>query len=137
MDDALRPLEPPAEALDLTALGVGVDIVEIERVAAVVARWGRRFLERVYTAAELAYCRDRTPELAARFAGKEAISKALGTGIRGLAWRDLEILADPLGKPIVRLHGRAGKRALAIGLSQFAISLSHSRDFAVAMVVAK
>jgi holo-[acyl-carrier protein] synthase len=114
-----------------------VDIVEIERVAAVIARWGERFLQRVYTETELAYCRGRAPELAARFAGKEAVTKALGTGIRGLAWREMEILADPLGKPLVRLHGRAKARAAAIGLSHFAVSLSHSRDFAVAMVVAE
>jgi holo-[acyl-carrier protein] synthase len=115
---------------------VGVDIIEIERVAAVISRWGERFLRRVYTPAELAYCGGRLPELAARFAGKEAITKALGTGIRGLAWRELEILADPLGKPLVRLHGGARRRAEAIGLAAFAISLSHSRDFAVAVVVA-
>jgi holo-[acyl-carrier protein] synthase len=118
-------------------VSVGVDIVEIERVAAVIARWGERFLQRVYTETELAYCRGRVPELAARFAGKEAVTKALGTGIRGLAWREMEILADPLGKPLVRLHGRAKARAAAIGLSHFAVSLSHSRDFAVAMVVAE
>jgi holo-[acyl-carrier protein] synthase len=118
-------------------VSVGVDIVEIERVAGVIARWGERFLQRVYTETELAYCRGRIPELAARFAGKEAVTKALGTGIRGLAWREIEILADPLGKPLVRLHGRARARAAAIGLSHFAVSLSHSRDFAVAMVVAE
>jgi holo-[acyl-carrier protein] synthase len=118
-------------------VSVGVDIVEIERVAGVIARWGERFLQRVYTETELAYCRGRVPELAARFAGKEAVTKALGTGIRGLAWREMEILADPLGKPLVRLHGRAQARAVAIGLSHFAVSLSHSRDFAVAMVVAE
>jgi holo-[acyl-carrier protein] synthase len=114
-----------------------VDIIEIERVAGVIARWGERFLQRVYTETELAYCRGRIPELAARFAGKEAVTKALGTGIRGLAWREMEILADPLGKPLVRLHGRARARATAIGLSLFAVSLSHSRDYAVAMVVAE
>ena len=118
-------------------VSVGVDIVEIERVAGVIARWGERFLQRVYTQTELAYCRGRVPELAARFAGKEAVTKALGTGIRGLAWREMEILADPLGKPLVRLHGRARARATAIGLSHFAVSLSHSRDYAVAMVVAE
>jgi holo-[acyl-carrier protein] synthase len=115
---------------------VGVDIIEIERVAAVIARWREKFLARVYTEAELRYCRGRVSELAARFAGKEAITKALGTGIRGLAWREMEILPDPLGKPLVTLHGRAHARAEAIGLSHFAISLSHSRDYAVAMVVA-
>ena len=115
---------------------VGVDIIEIERVAAIVARWQDKFLERVYTEAERRYCRGRIAELAARFAGKEAITKALGTGIVGLAWREMEILPDPRGKPLVTLHGRAAKRAADIGLTQFAISLSHSRDFAVAMVVA-
>jgi holo-[acyl-carrier protein] synthase len=118
-------------------VSVGVDIVEIERVAGVIARWGERFLQRVYTETELSYCRGRIPELAARFAGKEAVTKALGTGIRGLAWREMEILADPLGKPLVRLHGRAKARAAAIGLSHFAVSLSHSRDYAVAVVVAE
>ncbi|HEX2036546.1 MAG TPA: holo-ACP synthase [Chloroflexota bacterium] len=118
------------------ATSVGVDIIEIERVAAVIARWQEKFLRRVYTEAELAWCRGRIPELAARFAGKEAITKALGTGIRGLAWREMEILPDTLGKPVVRLYGRAHQRAAAIGLAEFAISLSHSRQYAVAMVVA-
>ena len=115
---------------------VGVDIVEIERVAAVIARWQERFLARVYTEAEQRYCRGRIAELAARFAGKEAITKALGTGIVGLAWREMEILPDPRGKPLVTLHGRASRRAAEIGLTHFAISLSHSREYAVAMVVA-
>ena len=115
---------------------IGVDIIEIQRIAAAVERWQHKFLDRIFTQAELRYCRGRIPELAARFAGKEAISKALGTGIRGLAWRDMEILPDPLGKPLVTLHGRARARAVAIGLEQFAVSLSHSRDYAVAMVVA-
>ena len=120
----------------MAAISVGVDVIEIERVAAVVERWGERFLRRVYTQLELTYCRGRIPELAARFAAKEAVTKALGTGIRGLAWREMEILADPLGKPLVRLHGRALARAARIGLREFAVSLSHSRDHAVAMVVA-
>lgn len=118
-------------------LSVGVDIVEIGRVGAVVERWNEKFLSRVYTASELRYCRGRIPELAVRFAGKEAISKALGTGIRGLSWKDMEIVPDPFGKPLVRLHGRAQARADALGLREFAISLSHSRDYAVAMVVAQ
>lgn len=118
-------------------LSVGVDIVEIDRVGAVVDRWKEKFLSRVYTETELRYCRGRLPELAARFAGKEAISKALGTGIRGLSWKEMEIIPDPLGKPLVRLHGRAQSRADALGLREFAISLSHSRDYAVAMVVAQ
>ena len=116
-------------------LSVGVDIIEIERVGQVVSRWGDRFLNRVYTEAELAYCKGRLPELAVRFAGKEAISKALGTGLNGVSWREMEVLADRRGKPLVTLHGRAAARASELGLTEFAISLSHSQDYAVAMVV--
>jgi len=90
---------------------VGVDIIEIERIEAVLRRHGERFLQRVYTPAERAYCRGRVPELAARFAAKEAVSKALGTGLRGIAWQEMEILGDERGKPLVNLHGRAKARA--------------------------
>jgi len=119
-----------------SGLSVGVDIIEIERIEGVLRRHGQRFLQRVYTPAEQAYCRGRVPELAARFAAKEAVSKALGTGLRGIAWREMEILGDERGKPLVRLHGRAKARAEELGLSAFALSLSHSRDYAVALVVA-
>jgi len=115
---------------------VGVDIIEIERIEAVLRRYGERFLQRVYTRKERAYCRERVPELAARFAAKEAVSKALGTGMRGIAWREMEILGDRRGKPLVYLHGRARARAEELGLSEFAVSLSHSRDYAVAFVMA-
>ena len=115
---------------------VGVDIIEIERIEAVLRRHGQRFLQRVYTPAEQVYCRGRVPELAVRFAAKEAISKALGTGMRGIAWREMEILGDERGKPVVHLHGRARARAEELGLSEFAVSLSHSRDYAVAFVMA-
>lgn len=115
---------------------VGVDIIEIERIEAILQRHGERFLKRVYTPAERAYCRERVPELAVRFAAKEAVSKALGTGLRGIAWREMEILGDERGKPLVRLHGRAQARAEELGLSEFAVSLSHSRDYAVAFVLA-
>jgi holo-[acyl-carrier protein] synthase len=117
-------------------LSVGVDIIEIARIQRAVNRWGGRFLERVYTPAEVAYCRGRVSELAARFAAKEAISKALGTGLRGIDWREMEILPDERGKPLVTLHGRARRRAESLGLSYFAVSLSHSREYAVASVVA-
>jgi holo-[acyl-carrier protein] synthase len=115
---------------------VGVDIIEIERIEAALRRHGERFLQRVYTSAEQAYCRGRVPELAARFAAKEAISKALGTGMRGIAWQEMEVLCDKRGKPLVQLHGRARARAEELGLSEFDISLSHSRDYAVAVVMA-
>ncbi len=114
---------------------VGVDIVEIERVGRLLRQHGERFLARVYTEAEVRHCRGRVSELAARFAGKEAVLKALGTGLRGIGWQEVEILPDPRGKPLVFLHGRARERATRLGLTHFAISLSHSRDFAVAFVV--
>ena len=121
------------------SLSVGVDIIEIKRIRQVFQRHGERFLRRVYTEAEIAYCRGRVPELAARFAAKEAVSKALGTGIvgrGGIFWREVEVLPDARGKPLVHLHGRAQDRAEALGLKEFAISLSHSREYALAFVVA-
>jgi len=117
-------------------VSVGVDIIEIERVGRAIERWGERFLGHVYTPAELAYCQGRIPELAARFAAKEAIAKALGTGLVGIGWREMEVLPDLLGKPLVQLYGRAQARAQALGLGDLAISLSHARDYAVASVVA-
>jgi holo-[acyl-carrier protein] synthase len=116
---------------------VGVDIVEVPRIAHAVERWGERFLQHVYSANEVAFCQGRVPELAARFAGKEAISKALGTGIAGICWCEMEIMPDPLGKPLVQLYGLAAERARFLGLTQFAISLSHTLEYAVAFVVAE
>jgi len=113
----------------------GVDIIEIERVQEVIDRWGPRFLRRIYTRAELDFCRGRVPELAVRFAGKEAVMKALGTGRKGVSWRDVEILPDRRKAPLVFLHGRARRRARRLGLGELAISLSHSRHYAVASVV--
>jgi holo-[acyl-carrier protein] synthase len=115
---------------------VGVDAIEIDRIARSLERFGERFLRRVYTEREVFYCRGRVPELAARFAAKEAISKALGTGIRGIVWREMEILPDRRGKPLVYLHGAAASRAADLGLAEFAVSLTHARDLAIAVVVA-
>ncbi len=117
-------------------LSVGVDMAEIPRIRRALERWGDRFLRRVYTPAEVAYCRGRVPELAARFAAKEAISKALGTGLVGVSWVEMEVLADRRGKPVVVLHGRALARARALGLDEWAISLTHTDATAVAFVVA-
>jgi len=114
---------------------VGVDIIEITRVRDVIDRWGQRFLGRIYTEAELDFCRGRVPELAVRFAGKEAVMKALGTGRKGVSWRDVEILTDRRRAPLVFLHGRARRRARKLGIDEMAISLSHSRNYAVASVV--
>lgn len=101
-----------------------------------VEQHAERFLERVYTPTEVRFCRGRVPELAARFAGKEAVLKALGTGLRGIGWLEVEILSDRRGKPLVFLHGRAQDRAKELGLAHFAISLSHSQELAIAFVVA-
>lgn len=114
---------------------VGVDIVEIERIGDAIARWGERFLRRVYTEAELDICRDRVPALAVRFAAKEAVMKALGTGTNGVAWRDVEVLSNSDGKPLIRLYGGARSKARELGLVDIDISLSHSREYAVASVV--
>jgi holo-[acyl-carrier protein] synthase len=114
---------------------VGVDVIEIERVRAVLRRHPERFLRRVYTPGEVKHCRGRVSELAARFAAKEAVMKALGTGVRGIGWREIEILPNRRGNPLVLLHGKARARGETIGLATIDVSLSHSRDYAVASVV--
>ena len=101
-----------------------------------MARFGQRFLDRVYTEAEQAYCRGRAPQLAGRFAAKEAVSKALGTGIRRIHWRNIEVLPNRAGAPKVTLHGRARQRYEAMGLAGMEVSISHSRDNAVAIAIA-
>ena len=123
-------------------LTTGVDLVEIARIERALAHHGDRFLERIFTPAEVLYCRARLPELAARFAAKEAVSKALGLGVRmlsrdGINWRDAEIIGDMRGKPLIRLHGRAAERAEELGLTEWAVSLTHTREHAIAFVVAQ
>jgi len=120
----------------------GVDLIEIARVQRALERHGERFLKRVFTPAEIAYSRRRPAELAARFAAKEAVSKALGVGMRlmareGIRWHEAEIVGDHRGKPLVRLHGRAAERAEELGLTEWALSLSHTREHAIAFVVAQ
>lgn len=120
-------------------LRTGVDIVEIERVAHVVHSHGGRFLARVFTVDELAYCSGEPRRLAARFAAKEAIAKALGTGVwrDGIVWTDLEVVRHAeSGAPQVRLHNAAAKRAQALALVEWSLSMSHSQAYAVAFVVA-
>lgn len=123
-------------------LTTGVDIVHIPRIRQALERFGPRFVARVYTPAEAAFCRARPAELAARFAAKEAVSKALGVGVRvlnrdGIYFRDVEVLPDWHGKPHVVLHGRAAERAQELELTEWAISLSHEREMAIAFVVAQ
>ncbi|MGD9116741.1 MAG: holo-ACP synthase [Dehalococcoidia bacterium] len=111
---------------------IGIDIIEIARLEKAIARHGEDFLERLYTADELKLYRDKLPSLAGRFAAKEAVIKALGE-TSGASLKDIEILADDRGKPLVKLHGKARKRAQALGLAEIAVSLSHSREYAVAV----
>ena len=114
---------------------IGVDIVEIERIESAIKRWRERFLNRIYTEAELKICQDRFPSLAARFAAKEAVMKVLGTGGRGVAWREIEILTDDAGRPSVKLSGRAKDKAVELSLKEFSISLADSKQYAVAVAI--
>nr|PZN69698.1 MAG: 4'-phosphopantetheinyl transferase [Bacillota bacterium] len=120
-------------------LGTGVDIVAVERLARAVDRHGERFLRRVFTPAELAYCesgrRQRAQRLAARFAAKEAVLKALGIGLREVRWTDAEVCRDATGRPSLRLSGRLAEIAAARGAARIHLSLSHTREYAVAQVV--
>lgn len=123
----------------MSVLRTGVDLVEIERVQEAIARFGPRFLERVYTPGELRDCQGRMSSLAARFAAKEAAAKALGTGIwrAGIGWSDIEVQRDPHSSaPSLLLHGAAARRARELGLEQWSLSLSHDRGQAIALVVA-
>lgn len=126
----------------LSMLTTGVDLVDISRVERVLARHGERFLARVFTPAEVARCRGVVSELAVRFAAKEAVSKALGVGLRvlspkGVGFHEVEVLSDSLGKPYLRLSGRAAELATEAGLREWAVSLSHEKSLAIAFVVAQ
>lgn len=118
------------------AIAVGIDLIEIPRIQRAIDDFGERFLRRVYTERERERYRGRTNELAARFAAKEATSKALGTGIIGIHWREMEVLPNRRGKPVLILHGQAAERARHLGLNNFSVSLTHSRTDAMAFVVA-
>ena len=120
--------------------GIGIDVVEVDRIGSAIERHGEAFLARVFTAAEREYCgakKQSTLHFAARFAGKEAVSKAFGTGIGANAsLRDIEILNDAAGAPQVQLSGAAGRFAEAQGITKVRISLTHARDYAAANALA-
>ena len=120
-------------------VGSGIDLVEIDRIQRAVDRFGARFLDRVYTQAEQAYCLRQRPaaeSLAVRFAAKEAGAKALGTGIsQGVNWLEIEVVREPGGRPGIRFHGRAALRAATMRAARAALSLTHSKDLAMASVV--
>jgi holo-[acyl-carrier protein] synthase len=112
---------------------LGVDIIKVERIRASLARFGERFTKRVLTPGEQRYVRGRPETMAGRWAAKEAVSKVLGLGVRGIGWRDIEIQRLPTGQPAVRLHGRAAARAEQLGMGRIAISITHESDYAVAV----
>jgi holo-[acyl-carrier protein] synthase len=112
----------------------GIDIIEIARIKKAVARWGESFLRRVYTDSELKLYREKPASLAARFACKEAVMKLLGTGRRGIHWREIETLSHPSGKPLLNLYGNAQSKASELEIKEIAVSLSHSKEYAIASV---
>jgi holo-[acyl-carrier protein] synthase len=112
---------------------IGVDIIEIKRIEDGIERFGQTFFERLYTDKEIACYKDKLPSLAARFSGKEAVIKALDAP--GISPKDIEILSAPDGKPLVTLYGQAKAKAEKLGIAGLDITLSHSREYAVAFVV--
>jgi len=119
--------------------GIGTDLVEIDRVSDMIARWGRRFLEKIFFPDEIAYCQARknsAQHFAARLAAKEAASKALGTGWRnGVHWKTVEVVRERGSRPTIRLHGRARELADRWGIRQIHLTMSHSRGHAMAEVI--
>ncbi len=119
----------------MTILRTGVDLVEIERLEQVEPRVRQRFLQRVFTSRELEECGSSSASLAGRFAAKEAVAKALGCGIGAIGWQSVEVGRGPQGEPFLLLHDKAETLAASLGLTQWSVSISHSRTHAVAMVV--
>ena len=120
-------------------LGSGINLVKIRRIQQSLERYGQRFLDRVYTSAEQAYClrkRKAAESLAARFAAKEAGAKALGTGIsRGVNWLEIEVTREPGGRPTLHFHGRAAEIAARMGVVHAALSITHTADLSMANVI--
>ena len=120
-------------------VGTGVDITEVPRIAAAIERFGERFLNRVYTPKEIAYCQSKknaVERFAARFAAKEAAMKAIGTGLRqGVTWQDVEVGREPGGRPTIMFSGRAAEFAAKLGAKRVHLSLTHSEETAIANVV--
>lgn len=116
--------------------GVGLDLVEVTRVEAAIGRWGRRFLERVFTPEEIACCAGQVRRLAGRLAAKEAVLKAMGTGLRLGNWREVAVTRDELGAPRVTVSGRLGEEARRRGIGRFQVTITHTRDLAAAAALA-
>lgn len=132
----LAGLPAPLHPTGGVNVAVGVDIIEVDRVRKVYERHGERFLKRVFTELEVRQCRGKVTRLAGRFAAKEAISKALGTGLHGVAWREMEVVQLRSGRPTVRLYGNAKKRAELLGLTAFDVSIADLQTFSIAIAVA-
>ena len=120
-------------------VGTGVDITEVPRIEASIARFGERFLHRVFTDAEIRYCdskANKAERYAARFAAKEAALKAIGTGLsRGISWNDVEVTRTPSGRPTIAFHGVAAEFAGQLGMKRAHLSLSHTKEHAIAYVI--
>jgi holo-[acyl-carrier protein] synthase len=120
-------------------VGTGIDITEVSRIASAIARYGERFLNRVFTAREIAYCKSKknsNERFAARFAAKEAAMKAIGTGLRlGVTWHDVEVGREPGGRPTLIFSGQAAEFAAKLGTKRVALSLTHTEDTAMAQVI--
>jgi holo-[acyl-carrier protein] synthase len=112
---------------------LGIDIIKVDRIRASIERFGERFARRVLTPGEQRYVRMRPETFAGRWAAKEAVSKVLGLGVRGIGWRDIEVERMPTGQPAIRLHGRAAARAEQLGMDRIAVSITHESDYAVAI----
>ena len=120
-------------------LGTGIDLAEVPRIAAAIDRFGDRFLRRIFTPDEIRYCdskANRVERYAARFAAKEAGLKAIGTGWRrGVSWTDVEVRREPGGRPTLLFHGKAAEFAAKLGVKRVALSLTHTKDHAMAQVI--
>jgi len=120
--------------------GIGVDLVRVDRIAAILERYGERFLQRIFTPQEIAYCQGQAwavSGLALRFAAKEAFSKALGVGLRrrGIRWREVEVVPNPMGKPELHVTGRAGQLYQEAGIKNSHVSLTDEDNHAIAVVI--
>jgi holo-[acyl-carrier protein] synthase len=131
-EPTVDPVLPPGMVPPGTT-ELGIDIVKVDRIAAAIDRFGMRFANRVLTPREQRYVRQRPETFAGRWAAKEAVSKVLGLGVRGVGWKDIEVERLPTGQPSIVLHGRAAQRAEQLGMGRIAVSISHEAEYAVAV----
>jgi holo-[acyl-carrier protein] synthase len=131
--EAEAEVEVPPGLVPEGTTELGIDIIRVDRIRNTLARFGSRFSSRVLTPGEQRYVRDRPETMAGRWAAKEAVSKVLGLGVRGIGWRDIEVERLPTGQPAVKLHGRAARRAEQLGMTRIALSISHEAEYAVAI----